>query len=274
MQCVLDIDPRAEELLYIHKKLLRFFGYEPELAEDMPRLRPLDQMVRSMIGARTEDSVSWPAFERLRSAFCSWEKCRDAGPARILPHIQDVTCAEDKAKRIAAALSQITARRGTLELDFLESWSVSNALKWLSPLPGVGPKVAAAVLNFSTLNKPAIVLDSHHLRILKRLGFTENMLSTAKAYDLCMSMLPADWKPENYMTHHVLIKRLGQTVCHHRAPACFQCPLRKVCSSFARMSEGAASPAAPSPLTLHEETMPVVARQRPQLQAAFAAAVP
>ncbi|MEM9234462.1 MAG: hypothetical protein AAGA69_09545, partial [Pseudomonadota bacterium] len=132
MQYVLDIDPRADDLLAIHHRLLKAFSYDPELGQNAPRLSPVDQMVRSMLGARTQDIVSWPAFDRLRNAFPSWEKCRQAGAAKILPLIKDVTFAEDKARRIPAALGQIVARRGNLDLDFLKGWSVPNALKWLS----------------------------------------------------------------------------------------------------------------------------------------------
>jgi endonuclease III len=44
------------------------------------------------------------------------------------------------------------------------------AMQWLRGLPGVGSKVAATVLNLSTLRMRALPVDTHLLRVGERLG--------------------------------------------------------------------------------------------------------
>ena len=64
------------------------------------------------------------------------------------------------------------AREGS-NLDFLGDHPVEQGLRWLEEIYGVGRKIAAATLNFSTLRKRAMVVDTHVLRVLRRFGFVK-----------------------------------------------------------------------------------------------------
>lgn len=219
--------PEPFDLAAFHARLLQRCG----AGETGPRLAPVDQLVRSMLSARTRDEDSIAAFWRLKRRFPDWADLMQAGPQAILPPIETVTFAEDKAHRIPLALQRLRQARGELSLDFLADWPVAAALNWLERLPGAGRKVSAAVLNFSTLARPALVIDSHHLRVMKRLGAVRWKASTPEAYDRLMAFAPPEWTAEDFLIHHGLVKQLGQTLCTPFDPACRRCPLNDLCPS-------------------------------------------
>ncbi|MEM7728217.1 MAG: hypothetical protein AAF311_02970 [Pseudomonadota bacterium] len=99
----------------------------------------------------------------------------------------------------------------------------------LEAVTGIGPKIAAAVLNTSTLRKRSLVIDSHHKRILVRLGLLDHGSDFVKAYRHIMPLVPQDWSAEAIDIHHILFKRLGQTHCRPAIVHCDACPLRPLC---------------------------------------------
>lgn len=225
MQLLLGLDDRTGALAEIHRRLQRRFGPRgPSL-----RLDPVSQLIMSFIGGRTRGEISKAAFEALLARFGGWEAVRDAPVAEIRKIIGAVTFADAKAPRLKAALTAVTGARGELTLDGLESLSVEDALAWLERLPGVGRKVAAATLNFSTLRKAALVIDTHHLRVLQRLRFAGERSDLTRAYDRVMPLLPPDWSASDLDEHHQLMKTLGQSICRRDAPICRRCPLQVLC---------------------------------------------
>ncbi|MEL7259144.1 MAG: hypothetical protein AAFN80_15080, partial [Pseudomonadota bacterium] len=128
-------------------------------------------------------------------------------------------------------LVQISSPDGTLSLDHLGAFSVRDAHAWLERLPGIGRKVSSAVLNFSTLQKPTLVIDTHHLRILKRLKIVDAKWNFTQTHDCVMPRLPSHWKAKDCDDHHTLMKRHGQEICRHSRPICESCPLKELCPS-------------------------------------------
>ncbi|MEO1016641.1 MAG: hypothetical protein AAFY56_02985 [Pseudomonadota bacterium] len=186
-------------------------------------------MVLGIVGGRTHGDVSRKAFDALISQFHTWYRVRDAAVREIHTTIQAVTHAERKASYLQGALRMITAKRQDLMLEFLRTWQVDRALSWLEQLPGVGRKTSAATLNFSYLRMKALVIDTHHMRVLRRLGIIGVRSNTVKAYDQVMPYLPADWTALDLDNHHQLIKLLGQKTCRHAIPVCRSCPLSDLC---------------------------------------------
>ncbi len=193
-------------------------------------LSPAHQLVRTMIRGRTKDAVSNAAHEQLLARFATPDAIADASEEEIELAIAPVMFAESKAKHLRATLRRLREQHGAITLDFLEDWSVSHALAYLHTLPGVKRKVAAAVLNFSTLRKPALVVDTHLLRVFKRLRLISPSIGDAEhAYDIVMPAL-AGWNSAETGELHVLLKWLGQRICTHTRPACASCPVYDLCA--------------------------------------------
>ncbi len=225
MQLTLIPDERTDRLIKIHRRLLLRFGQPgPHLLLD-----PVSQLVMGLIGGKTRGDVSLATFCRLRQRFSDWEHLRDAPVPEIRQLIRNVTFSETKAPRLGAALRTVTVSQSCLSLDFLDTLSVTSALGWLERLPGVGRKTSATVLNFSTLRKPALVLDTHHLRVLQRVGMFGACNTPKKTYELVAPLLPETWSAADIDDHHQLVKTLGQNVCHVTRPNCRACPLCDLC---------------------------------------------
>jgi endonuclease-3 len=215
----------AAVLPEIHQRLLAVFGPQ----RDEQRFDPLSQLVYGIIASKTRDEVSMTAFLELQRRCRSWDVLTRATPRQIEHIIFSVHHADRKAEELPQALRMIRARNGTLDLAFLADWDTEMALQWLDSLYGVGAKIAATVLNFSTLRQAVLPVDTHLLRVGQRLGFVRYGGDYAEGHDGYARILPADWDGDTVYELHWLIKKLGQRICRPTMPSCGQCPLHDLC---------------------------------------------
>jgi endonuclease III len=212
----------------INRRLRR--SHEPLL----PRVRsdPVSQLVRSLIGARTLDAASDRAFSELRKHLYPWEAILRAPDDVLLRCLEPVRFADKKARHLRGAMRMIQGWVGALCLDFLDDRSVEDAQVWLRELPGVDMKVSAAVLNFSTLRKRVLVVDTHHFRVAKRLGLLKPNTPFASAQRVLMNQhAPNEWSADDLDDHHSLMKLHGQNYCLDERPLCGLCPLQDICAT-------------------------------------------
>ena len=224
MQALLDFEP-SPLLPRLRGALKATFG--PQVPQG--RLDPLSQLIRSMIGVRTYDAVTAAAFANLRRAYPTWAGLQAAESAQVERALGEVTFADQKGRQLPILLRTIESRAGSLDLDFLSDWPLEQAMAWLEALPGVGRHAAAATLNFSSLNKRAMVVDTHVHRVARRLGLSGRAGEPAQSYEALMSLVPNPWTAEALYELHWLLKGLGQSICTDSPPACGRCPLKAMC---------------------------------------------
>jgi endonuclease-3 len=243
MQLSLALNDRPI-LWRIRARLLARIGPQ----RDALRRDPVSQLVNAIIGTKTRDEVSSAAFEGLRRRYASWDALRLAAPGELLEIIAPVQHADRKVVHLPQALRNIVASTGSLELDFLVDWDEEMAMQWLRRLPGVMSKVAATVLNFSTLRMRVLAVDTHLLRVGGRLGLLPPDTGYDAGYDLFMRLVPDQWDADDLYEFHWLLKYLGQIVCRHGTPLCAHCPLSDLCPSYGAQVQpaggGLAGPAA------------------------------
>lgn len=216
------------DVIKMRDQLVGEFGeYSP-----VPKRTPIAQLVKSLISSRTRDEVSLLAFIRLTNRYASWSALADASVADVERIIAEVTFSDIKAQRLHLSLRAIRDSHPDFDLQFLGRQSVPDALNWLERLPGVGRKVSAAVLNFSTLYLPALVIDTHVLRVLQRFGMVSARSDTVTAYETMMEATSA-WSAADLIEFHDLLKRLGKTHCRHHFAQCQGCPIRYDCVTAA-----------------------------------------
>ena len=221
-----------DRLPHIHRLLLGHFGQPP--AREM--WDPLTQFIYSLLATRTKTDLTYAVIRRLRQRFDSWENLRDASLREIEEAIADVSFPDQKALHLKTALEAITARYGSLTLDFLARYRTDKIRAWLEQFPGVGPQISAAVVNFSTLRRRAISVDAHHLRVTQRLGIVPRA-DAATTEERLVRLVPETWTAEMLDDHHRLVKQLGQTLCTFDHPKCGECPLNKVCAYARRQDD-------------------------------------
>ena len=121
-----------------------------------------------------------------------------------------------KAKDIVAAAGVISTVYGGVVPDTIEV---------LTTLPGVGRKTANLIVG-DVYKKPAVVADTHLIRISNKLG----LVHTKDPYKVEMELrkiLPPE-ESNDYCHRNVLH---GRAVCDARKPACARCVLKEICDS-------------------------------------------
>lgn len=97
----------------------------------------------------------------------------------------------------------------------------------LVTLPGVGRKTANVVLG-NAFGVPGLPVDTHVLRVTKRLGLIDdNADPVAVEAELCAMIPKRDW---TMFSHRVIIH--GRRTCHARRPACGACPVARLCPAY------------------------------------------
>jgi len=102
---------------------------------------------------------------------------------------------------------------------------VPNNMMELISLPGVGRKTASVVL-IEGFNIPALPVDTHILRVSKRLGITNQ---NDDAYSTEMKLRKMIPEEKLAKAHHQLII-FGRYRCLARNPKCFECSLKQYCN--------------------------------------------
>jgi len=184
---------------------------------------PVENLILTILSQNTNDVNRDRAFASLMATFETFDQVRLAPLDEIAAAIQVGGLQQQKSRSIREALDRIMSERGCLELAFLNDLSLSDALKWLTALPGVGPKTAGIVLLFS-FGRAYFPADTHIRRIMSRMGLVPER---GDPHERLNKLLSAD--PVLMQRLHLLTIRLGRELCHLRKPACTHCPLRSEC---------------------------------------------
>ncbi len=102
---------------------------------------------------------------------------------------------------------------------------IPNNLNELVNLPGVGRKTANCVLG-ECFNVPSMVIDTHMIRIMNLLGFSNTKNAVKMELELMELFDEKDWVK---LTHMIIDH--GRAVCIARRPQCSQCVLSDLCPS-------------------------------------------
>ena len=121
-----------------------------------------------------------------------------------------------KAKSIQGASLKIVEEHGG---------EVPDNMDELVKLPGVGRKTANCVLG-EIYNVPSMVIDTHMVRIMNLLKFTNTKDAKKIEYELMDLFKDEHWVK---LTH--LIIDHGRGICIARRPQCGACVINKLCPS-------------------------------------------
>jgi len=188
----------------------------PEAVCSLTYADPYQLLVATRLSAQCTDArvnmVTPALFERFPTA----QSAAMATPEEVEPFIRSCGLYKTKAKDIVA-LSKMLCE----EFD----GKVPDTLESLTRLPGVGRKTANLVCG-DIYGKPAVVTDTHCIRITGRLG----LVDTKDPYKVEMTLrklLPPE--ESNAFCHRLVL--FGRDICTARSPRCDACPLAAFCPS-------------------------------------------
>lgn len=212
--------------------LARRFG-RPEACGH--EIAPVRNLVLTILSQNTTDANRDRAYEALVTRFPTVPALAAAKPSEVEEAIRVGGLAKAKARSILGALGRLKEERGDYSLEFLRSMPLPSARAYLTSFPGIGVKTANILLLFS-FGLPAFPVDTHILRVTKRLGLVPDNADLAKA---ALSLEPHVPEKEHGPLHLNLI-RLGREMCRPRNPLCEGCPLLPACPEGGRRRKGKA----------------------------------
>lgn len=211
----------------IDQRLLEAYG-EPQ---KKLRREVLDELVLTILSQNTTDTNSHRAFQNLTERFRNWEEVRKAPLASLERAIRVGGLSEIKSARIKAILEQVKNGNGSYDLSFLKKWKTEKVFSYLTSFEGVGDKTAACVLLFS-LGRPVMPVDTHILRVSKRLGLIEENDNATSAQEKLNRLVPGNMI---YRFHLNVIKH-GRSICKAQNPRCEVCFLRRNCHWYKELT--------------------------------------
>ena len=174
-------------------------------------------MIAVRLSAQCTDArvnlVTPALFER----FPTLESFAEATPEEVEPYVRSCGFYKHKARDIVLACRMLRDEYGG---------KVPDTMQELLCIPGVGRKTANLLLG-DLYGQPAVVCDTHCIRIANRLG-----LAHGKEPEKVEQQLRAILPPEESSDFCHRIVLFGRDTCTARNPACGDCPLRPFCKEF------------------------------------------
>ena len=183
---------------------------------------PLELLVATILAAQCTDErvnqVTRSLFKKYRSA----EDYARADLATLEHDIKPTGFYRKKAQRLKE-VCQILVEKFNSE--------VPRTMEDLLSLPGVARKTANIVLSNAYGVNEGIIVDTHVLRLAKRLGLTQSK-TREKIERALMEIVPR----EKWGRFADLLIFHGRRVCNARKPKCEICVLKDLCPSRATFS--------------------------------------
>ena len=176
---------------------------------------PLQLLIATRLSAQCTDARVNLVTPALFARFPTLDAFAEATPEEVGEYIRSCGLYKTKANDIVAMCRMLRDTYGGVMPDTVEE---------LTKLPGVGRKTANLVCG-DVFGKPAVVADTHCIRITGRLGLTDGSRDPYKVETQLRRVLPPE--ESNDLCHRLVL--FGRDICTARSPKCEQCPLQDTC---------------------------------------------
>lgn len=195
----------------------------PEVKCALVYSQPHELLIATRLSAQCTDKrvnmVTPALFER----FPSIEAFANADVSEVEEYIKSCGLFHTKAQDIVEMCRM---------LHDIYKDAVPDTIEELVKLPGVGRKTANLVAG-DLYGKPAMVCDTHVIRLTNRLGLSQGKDAVQVEKQL-RAVIPAD---EGLNFCHRLVWH-GRLVCSARSPQCGECTLKEQCREYKKATPG------------------------------------
>ena len=171
--------------------------------------------IRGILSAQCTDKRVNITATDLFTKYPDMESIANEDPEAIAAVIKPCGLTASKTKSVMAFAKKMTGE-----------WKgkVPNDVDLLMEVPGIGRKIANLIVG-EVYGTPAVVVDTHCKRVMKRIGITESS-DPAKVEKDIMKVFPK----EQWISIGHLSVDLGRKYCTAQSPKCDECP----CASFCK----------------------------------------
>ena len=189
----------------------------PEAICSLVYTDPLQLLIATRLAAQCTDKrvnmVTPALFER----FPSVQDFAGADPDEVGELIKSCGLYKTKARDIVAMCRTLCDEYSS---------EVPDTVEELVKLQGVGRKTANLVVG-DIFKKPAVVVDTHCIRITGRLGLHDTK-DAVKIERILREILPPE--KSNDFCHRLVLH--GRAVCDARKPKCAECCMKEICRYY------------------------------------------
>lgn len=208
-------DPGSpEQIAAITTELRRLY---PDAKCTLNFSNPLELLIATQLAAQCTDERVNIVTQKLFQKYCSVEDYVNSSQEELEQDIKSTGFYRNKAKNIRAACQRIISEYGG---------EVPRSMPELLSLAGVARKTANVVLGNAYNIVVGFTVDTHNIRLARRLGWTQSTDAIKIEQELMRKIPQQDWLDLS----HLLIYH-GRAVCDARKPLCEQCTLVDLCPS-------------------------------------------
>lgn len=179
--------------------------------------KPYELLIATRLSAQCTDARVNIVTEKLFKKYTSLKAFASADYEELCLDVKPCGFYKTKAQSIIGMTQKILS-------DY--NGELPDTMEELLKLPGVGRKTANLIMG-DIFGKPAIVTDTHFIRITGRLGLTDNKEPKKVEEDLIPLIPPM--KSSDFCHRTVLF---GRDICSSRKPKCEICPMTEFCRYF------------------------------------------
>lgn len=202
---------RAERAVKVLKELY------PDVSCTLEYSSPVELLIATQLSAQCTDARVNIVTKTLFKKYPDCLAFANADYEELCEDIRSTGFYRNKAKNIIACCKKILS-------DF--GGEIPDTMEGLLTLAGTGRKTANLVLG-DVFGKPAVVVDTHCIRLSNRIGLTKNSVPEKIEQDLKKLIEPC----EQLDFCHRLVSH-GRNICTARSPKCDICRLNGFCREY------------------------------------------
>lgn len=205
---------KKEKALLICKALEEKY---PDALCSLTYTAPHELMIAGRLSAQCTDARVNIVTKELFAKYKTIQDFANADVHDIEEIVKPCGLYKTKAKSIVEMCRQIMT-------DF--GGEIPQSIEALTKLSGIGRKTANLIMG-DVFHRPAIVTDTHCIRICGRLGLTKNNDPVKVEKDL-LKIIPPELSSD--FCHRLVL--FGRETCKARGERCFECVLSGLCSHY------------------------------------------
>jgi endonuclease III len=214
--------PKGRAALVAQRLAEHFPGTAKDLCE-LDHDTPFQLLAATILSAQTTDARVNMVTPALFAKYPTPQELASANPEALETMIHSTGFYRNKAKSLIGMATALVDRF---------DGEVPTAIEDLITVPGTGRKTANVVRSVA-MNEPGLPVDTHVLRLSKRLGLIDEALDgdAVKVEQALNALIP----PQDRGVFSLRVILHGRRVCDARKPQCGPCVLADFCPSAGKV---------------------------------------